>query len=95
MLISNNMTAATPALIVSGFTVAVAGAFSRSYVRTRLRDSGYKLKVWVTVMDELRYSKVYLSLANDRGLPAWPAFLAVCWMPIAFALIVLGLTVGK
>jgi hypothetical protein len=85
----------TITLIVLGFVVAILGALSRGYVRSRLRESGVALKSWVTIGDELRYAEKYLKLANSHHLPRLPAILAIIGIPGAFVLMVLGLMLRR
>ena len=85
----------TITFIVLGFLVAIVGALSRGYVRSRLRESGVALKAWVTVGDELRCAEKYLGLAKTEHFPRMPAILAVVGMPLAFLLMVLGLMLRR
>ena len=85
----------TVTLIVVGFLLAILGAFSRGYVRSRLRESGLTLRAWVTIGDELRNTETYLALARDHHFPKWPAILAVGSVPGAFLLMVLGVLLGR
>lgn len=81
----------TIVFVVLGFLVAILGALSRGYVRSRLREYGVTLKAWVTIADELRYAERYLKLAREHHFPMLPAVLAVAGIPGAFVLMVVGL----
>jgi hypothetical protein len=85
----------TITFIALGFLVAILGALSRGYVRSRLRESGVSLKSWVTIGDELRYAEQYLKMARSHHFPKLPALLAIVGIPGAFLLMVLGLMLRR
>jgi hypothetical protein len=73
-------------LMVLGFAFAIAGAFARGYVRSRLREVGVTLTAWVTVLDDVRNAEQYFHLAKQKRVPAWPLLVAVVGLPGSFLL---------
>jgi len=75
-------------LIVMGFCFAIVGAFSRSYMWGRLRDTGAAVPRWFIISDDLRAGGQYLGLAKQGRVPFWPPIIAAVGLIGGFLLMV-------
>jgi hypothetical protein len=81
-------------MVVAGFALAIVGALSRGYIRSRLREAGLTLPQWTTVEGDLRYAERYFKLAQKGSVPMWPLALVIMCLPGAFLLVLFAILRG-
>jgi hypothetical protein len=78
-------------LIILGFMVVFASNLAGGRMTTALKQTGVKVPRWITRKTRKRLLAKYIVLSRKHGWPMWPYKVAVYGMPVATALMLLGM----